>query len=130
MPVTNRIVPTELTLGVADIDATEQFYRDILGVEMIRLGDAVRITFGAFTLVFEHAPPTERAKFELGLRVLISRMVDPVVSPPRVDLAAGPCRASGLVRCPPPGESSKQPRLVDAAVQPSSIAHVDGLMLA
>ena len=63
------IVPAQLTLGVSDIDATERFYRDLLGVEVVRHGDAVRITFGAFTLVFEHAPPTERAKFELGLQV-------------------------------------------------------------
>jgi catechol 2,3-dioxygenase-like lactoylglutathione lyase family enzyme len=66
---THGIVPAELTLGVADIEATERFYRDVLGVELVRHGDAVRITFGEFTLVFEHAPPTERAKFELGLRV-------------------------------------------------------------
>jgi catechol 2,3-dioxygenase-like lactoylglutathione lyase family enzyme len=64
-----RITPAQLTLGVADIDATERFYRDVLGVETVRHGDAVRIGFGEFTLVFEHAPPTERAKFELGLRV-------------------------------------------------------------
>jgi catechol 2,3-dioxygenase-like lactoylglutathione lyase family enzyme len=63
------ITPAQLTLGVSDIDATERFYRDVLGVETVRHGDAVRIAFGEFTLVFEHAPPTERAKFELGLRV-------------------------------------------------------------
>jgi catechol 2,3-dioxygenase-like lactoylglutathione lyase family enzyme len=64
-----KIVPAQLTLGVSDLDATERFYRDVLGVEMVRHGDAVRIAFGEFTLVFEHAPPTERAKLELGLRV-------------------------------------------------------------
>ncbi len=69
MDATHGIVPAELTLGVADIDATECFYRDVVGVETVRHGDAVRITFGEFTLVFEHAPPTTRAKFELGLRV-------------------------------------------------------------
>ena len=68
MDATNRIVPTELTLGVSDIDATEAFYRDVLGVAPHRHGDAIRIGFGDFTLVFEHAPPTERAKFELALR--------------------------------------------------------------
>ena len=66
---TSAIVPEQLTLGVADIDATERFYRDMLGVATVRRGDAVRIAFRDFTLVFEHAPPTERAKFELGLRV-------------------------------------------------------------
>src|ERR1700676_4766950 len=64
------ITPEQLTLGVNDIDATERFYRDVLGVATVRHGDAVRIAFGDFTLVFEHAPPTERAKFELALRVL------------------------------------------------------------
>ena len=69
MTGTSGIVPAQLTLGVSDIDSTEKFYRDVLGVPIVRHGDAVRITFGEFTLVFEHAPPTERAKFELGLRV-------------------------------------------------------------
>lgn len=69
MDATQGIVPAELTLGVADIDATERFYRDVLGVELVRHGDAVRIVLSEFTLVFEHAPPTERAKFELALRV-------------------------------------------------------------
>ena len=69
MDATHGIVPAELTLGVADIDATECFYRDVVGVDTVRHGDAVRIAFGEFTLVFEHAPPTTRAKFELGLRV-------------------------------------------------------------
>ena len=57
-------------LGVADIEATEHFYRNVLGLHADRRGDALRVAFGnTFTLVFEHAPPTERAKFELGLRV-------------------------------------------------------------
>ncbi len=68
MDVSSGIIPAQLTLGVADIAATERFYRDVLGVALVRHGDAVRITFGEFTLVFEHAPPTERAKFELALR--------------------------------------------------------------
>jgi catechol 2,3-dioxygenase-like lactoylglutathione lyase family enzyme len=63
------IVPELLTLGVADIEATEHFYRNVLGIALERRGDAVRIPLGEFMLVFEHAPPTERAKFELGLRV-------------------------------------------------------------
>jgi catechol 2,3-dioxygenase-like lactoylglutathione lyase family enzyme len=65
----NAIVPEQLTLGVADIEATEHFYRNVLGVAVQRAGDCVRIALGDFTLVFEHSPPTERAKFELGLRV-------------------------------------------------------------
>lgn len=72
------IVPAQLTLGVSDIDATERFYRDVLGVPIVRHGDAVRIAFGEFTLVFEHAPPTERAKFELGLRVPDMAMLDAI----------------------------------------------------
>jgi catechol 2,3-dioxygenase-like lactoylglutathione lyase family enzyme len=75
---TEGIVPAELTLGVADIDATERFYRDVLGVELVRHGDSVRITFGEFALVFEHAPPTTRAKFELGLRVRDGAALDEI----------------------------------------------------
>jgi catechol 2,3-dioxygenase-like lactoylglutathione lyase family enzyme len=78
MDATDGMVPAELTLGVADIDATERFYRDVLGVKLVRHGDAVRIVFGEFTLVFEHAPPTERAKFELGLRVRDGAALDTI----------------------------------------------------
>jgi catechol 2,3-dioxygenase-like lactoylglutathione lyase family enzyme len=76
--VSRGIVPAQLTLGVSDIDVTERFYRDVLGVDMVRHGDAVRIAFGEFTLVFEHAPPTERAKFELGLRVPDTATLDAI----------------------------------------------------
>jgi catechol 2,3-dioxygenase-like lactoylglutathione lyase family enzyme len=72
------IVPAQLTLGVADLDATERFYRDMLGLATVRRGDAVRIMLGEFTLVFEHAPPTERAKFELGLRVADATALDAI----------------------------------------------------
>ncbi len=78
MSISSGIVPAQLTLGVSDIDVTERFYRDVLGVEMVRHGDAVRIEFGEFTLVFEHAPPTERAKFELGLRVPDAATLDAI----------------------------------------------------
>jgi catechol 2,3-dioxygenase-like lactoylglutathione lyase family enzyme len=78
MNLTNKLIPTELTLGVADLDATEQFYRDTLGIETSRHGDAIRIVLGDFTLVFEHAPPTERAKFELGLRVPQVEVLDSI----------------------------------------------------
>ena len=72
------MIPAELTLGVADIDATERFYHDKLGIDCVRHGDSIRITFGEFNLVFEHAPPTERAKFELGLRVEDSAALDAI----------------------------------------------------
>ncbi len=78
MQHTNELIPAELTLGVADLDATEQFYRERLGIETTRHGDAIRIVLGEFTLVFEHAPPTERAKFELGLRVPEPAMLDAI----------------------------------------------------
>lgn len=69
MQGTNELIPAELTLGVTDLDATESFYRDTLGIATTRHGDSVRMVLGDFTLVFEHSPPTHRAKFELGLRV-------------------------------------------------------------
>ncbi|MDB5028629.1 MAG: putative Glyoxalase/bleomycin resistance protein/dioxygenase [Candidatus Eremiobacteraeota bacterium] len=78
MQAVTGIVPQQLTLGVSDIDATERFYRDVVGFEMVRHGDSVRIEMGTFTLVFEHAPPTERAKFELGLRVADGATLDAI----------------------------------------------------
>jgi catechol 2,3-dioxygenase-like lactoylglutathione lyase family enzyme len=74
----NELIPAELTLGVADLDATEGFYRDTLGIETSRHGDAIRIALGDFTMVFEHSPPTERAKFELGLRVSDADALDAI----------------------------------------------------
>ncbi len=74
----SELVPAELTLGVSDLDVTEQFYRQTFGIETTRYGDAVRIVLGSFTLVFEHAPPTERAKFELGLRVPDAETLDAI----------------------------------------------------
>ena len=64
-----QIVPAQLTLGVGDLDSTEKFYRDVLGVRTERQGESVRIGFGDFIILFEHAPPPERAKLELALRV-------------------------------------------------------------
>jgi catechol 2,3-dioxygenase-like lactoylglutathione lyase family enzyme len=78
MHLTNELIPAELTLGVADLDATEHYYRDTLGITTARHGDAIRIVLGDFTLVFEHSPPTERAKFELGLRVPNAETLDAI----------------------------------------------------
>ena len=63
------IRPATLTLDVGSLDATESFYRDVLGARTQRNGESVRLGFDGFTVVFEHAPPPERAKLELGLRV-------------------------------------------------------------
>ena len=73
-----EFIPAELTLGVSDLDATETFYRERLGIETTRHGDAIRISLGDFSLVFEHSPPTERAKFELGLRVADAAALDAI----------------------------------------------------
>jgi catechol 2,3-dioxygenase-like lactoylglutathione lyase family enzyme len=78
MQATSGIVPAELTLGISDLEATERFYREKLGVSTMRHGDAIRIAFGEFTLVLEHAPPAERAKFELALRVLDPKTLDAI----------------------------------------------------
>jgi catechol 2,3-dioxygenase-like lactoylglutathione lyase family enzyme len=75
-----ELVPAELTLGVSDLDATERFYRDTLGIATTRHGDAIRIMLGEFTMVFEHSPPTERAKFELGLRVSNAETLDAIAT--------------------------------------------------
>ena len=66
---TSGITPAQLTLGVGDLDATERFYRDALGAPTERHGDTVRCSFGEFAILFELAPPPERAKLELALRV-------------------------------------------------------------
>ena len=69
MHTASGITPAQLTLGVGDLEATEKFYRDALGVPTERVGDTVRCSFGEFVILFELAPPPERAKLELALRV-------------------------------------------------------------
>lgn len=76
----STFIPAELTLGVSDLTATETFYRERLGIETTRHGDAIRIALGDFMLVFEHSPPTERAKFELGLRVADAAALDAIAA--------------------------------------------------
>lgn len=78
MDVTLGIVPAQLTLGVSDLDATERFYRDVLGVRTERNGESIRIAFGDFTILFELAPPPERAKMELALRVNDPAILDAI----------------------------------------------------
>lgn len=78
MDATHGIVPAQLTLGVGDLDATERFYRDVLGMPTERSGDAIRIGFGDFTMLLELAPPPERAKLELALRVDDAALLDAI----------------------------------------------------
>lgn len=80
MDATAGIVPAQLTLGVGDLDATERFYRDVLGVRTERRAESLRIGFGDFTILFEHAPPPERAKLELALRVIDAKMLETIAA--------------------------------------------------
>jgi catechol 2,3-dioxygenase-like lactoylglutathione lyase family enzyme len=80
MDATAGIVPAQLTLGVGDIAETEKFYRDKLGMRVERQGDSLRIGFGDFIVLFEHAPPPERAKLELALRAVDAATLDAIAA--------------------------------------------------
>lgn len=87
-----------LSLGVADIAASEQFYRDVLGLSTKRDGDHVRVQWPDFLLVLTENPPAERSKFHFGFRVDSKSEVDTWAERLRannVQILAGPATNDG-----------------------------------
>ncbi len=63
-------------LGVADLDTSEKFYRDVLGLPTARNGNEVTVRWPGCVLVLVHRPPASRGKFQLGFAVPASTDVD------------------------------------------------------
>ena len=65
-----------LSLGVTDLNASEKFYRDVLGLPAKRDGEDVRVQWPDFLLVLSEKPPADRSKFHFGFRVENGNEVD------------------------------------------------------
>ncbi len=81
------------TLGVAHLDRSEAYYRDVLGLATKRVADAVHVTWPGLDLELHAEPPASRAKVRLYFHV--SSRAD-------VDALAAALRSAGqqLVRGP------------------------------
>ena len=73
---TRAIKPSHLSLGVSDLDASERFYGDVLGLPASRRDGEVFIEWPDFLLVLTEAPPAARGKFHFGFRVENGEAVD------------------------------------------------------
>jgi len=87
VPVATSIRPSHLTLGVSDVEVSERFYRDTLGLPTVRVGDDIEVEWPGFRLILTHRPPATRAKFRFGFQA---------DSASEVDAWAGHLRSSGV----------------------------------
>ena len=65
-----------LSLGVSDIEISERFYRDILGLPTERRGEDVEVRWDSMMLVLTSRPPAARAKFQIAFQVDSAAEVD------------------------------------------------------
>lgn len=89
---------SHLSLGVTDLNASEAFYRDVLGFSTKRDGDDVRIEWPDFLLVLAEKPPADRSKFHFGFRVAGAAEVDSWAErlrSNRVQIISGPATTDG-----------------------------------
>lgn len=90
-----------LILGVNDLDRSEAFYRDALGLVTQRRGENVAVEWPEFLLLLEHRPPTTRAKFQCAFRAGKASDVDACAERLRAHGAAiisGPASNNGARR--------------------------------
>ncbi|MHB8461331.1 MAG: VOC family protein [Vulcanimicrobiaceae bacterium] len=64
------------TLGVAHLDRSEVYYRDVLGLATTRRADAVVVAWPGLDLELHAAPPASRAKVRLYFLVATRADVD------------------------------------------------------
>ncbi|MGZ3496879.1 MAG: VOC family protein [Vulcanimicrobiaceae bacterium] len=68
---------SHLSLGVSDVDVSERFYRDGLGLLTARSGDEVYVRWpDGFLLVLTPNPPAGRSKAHFGFNVEAREEVD------------------------------------------------------
>lgn len=90
---------SHLSLGVADLGASEAFYREVLGLETKRHGEDVRVEWPDFLLILSEKPPTDRSKFHFGFRVASDGEVDTWAERLRshnVQIISGPAGEDGM----------------------------------
>ncbi|MDH2910279.1 MAG: VOC family protein [Candidatus Eremiobacteraeota bacterium] len=93
MNATSSMTLTRLVLGVSDIETSERFYRELLGLPTQRSGDTVTVRWPAFTLELHERPPSDRGKFSFGFQVGAAADVDmwaQRLRAARVDIVSGP----------------------------------------
>ena len=92
---------SHLSLGVADLDVSEHFYRDVLGLPTQRVDDHLEVRWSDFLLIFAASPPAGRGKFHFGFRVDKLEDVDVWAARLRannIDLVVGPSENRDGVR--------------------------------
>lgn len=92
---------SHLSLGVADLNESEKFYRDVLGLPTRREGEDVRVHWPDFLLVLTERPPADRSKFHFGFRVNTAAQVDSWAERLRassVQIISGPAGENGSRR--------------------------------
>ena len=60
---------SHLSLGVSELETSERFYRDVLGLPVRREDGEVFIELPDFLLVLTESPPAGRSKLHIGFRV-------------------------------------------------------------
>lgn len=94
---------SRFSLGVNDLEISERFYRDALGLTTERRGEAVEVTWPSLTLVLVHRPPASRGKFQFGFAV---------PSPADVDAWAARLRDHGAAIVSGPATNDGARRLI------------------
>ena len=93
MNATSAMTLTRLVLGVSNIETSERFYRDVLGLPTQRTADTVTVRWPAFTLELKERPPSERGKFSFGFQAGTAADVDmwaQRLRAARVEIVSGP----------------------------------------
>lgn len=67
---------SHLSLGVADVERSVKFYRDVLGLPVRSEGDDAVVHWSDFELVITARPPAHRSKMHFGFRVASKAEVD------------------------------------------------------
>lgn len=94
---------SRFSLGVNDLDVSERFYRDALGLPTQRRGDAVEVQWASLTLQLVHRPPASRGKFQFGFQV---------GAPDEVDTWAQRLRENGAAVVSGPSSNDGARRLI------------------
>jgi catechol 2,3-dioxygenase-like lactoylglutathione lyase family enzyme len=68
--------PAVLSLGVSDLQVSERFYRDVLGLPTRSAGEDLEVRWPGFVLNISARPPAGRGKFHFGFRVDRAEDVD------------------------------------------------------